>query len=191
MNSTSLKEFLNHEKNRDERADKDQKSKKEPETKLSAAGIWKKIDGVTMNNLPICPIMIHISPMSSANPTPFIFTLGACHVLATLIFLDWNIALRTLLGFNANRPFLKQFGLLLFACQILMPRNDALKAKVLFAILTGNLRCLFRGRFNYHILAFGIRAELLQIAAHNLLISFELFKLLKRFGITDNFDKFV
>lgn len=135
--------------------------------------------------------MMNISPVPSANPTPFILALGACHVLATLIFLDWNVALRTLLGFYTYRPFFKQFGLLLFTCQILMPWHDTLKAKVLFAILAGHLRCLFRRCFNYHIHTFGIRTELLEITPHYLLIGFELPKLFENFRITDSLDKFI
>lgn len=144
-----------------------------------------------MNIFPMCSIMMNSSPVSSANPTPFILALGACHVLATLIFLDWDVALRTLLGFYTDRPFFKQLCLLLFACQTLMPWHHTLKAKVLFAILTGNLRCLFRWCCNYHIHAFGIRTEFLEITPHYLLIGFELPKLFENFRIADSLDKFI
>jgi hypothetical protein len=121
--------------------------------------------------------MIDRSPISSTDPTPFIFTLGTCHVLASCIFLYRYIALGTLLRLYSNGPFFKLFSLILLTRQILMPRNHTLKAEYLLAILACDLDRPLLRRLDHHILALGIWTELLAVAAHHLLICFKLSKL--------------
>jgi hypothetical protein len=115
--------------------------------------------------------------VSSTYPAPLIFALGACHVLASSIFLNWNITLRTLLGFNGDGPFFKLFVLILFTGQILMPYYEALKAKYLFAVVACDLSLCFLLRFHNNIFAFGIRTELFQDTPHHFLVGFKLSKL--------------
>ena len=136
-------------------------------------------------------IMIHSSPIPSTYPTPFIFTLGACHVLTSSVFLYRHIALRTLLGLNSNSPFFKLFSLILLTGQILMPRNETLKAEYLFAAVAGDLNRCFRWGFHHNILAFGIRTELFQVTTHHFLICFKLSKLFVCSFIAHFLDEFI
>lgn len=192
MNSRKSKKLSDQYCNANQRAENDQGQEEEPHSKLSAAGIRKKVECIAMNHSErLLSVMINISPMSSTYPAPFIFALGTCHMLTTLIFLDRNITLRTLLGFNCNCPFFKLFILVLLARQILMPRNDTVKAEHLFAVVASNLNRWFVWGFHHNILAFGIRTELFQVARHHLLVCFELSKLFVSGLVTDFFDKIV
>lgn len=178
MNSCESEEFHCHKKDDYQRAEKNYVYEEKIHPEFSAASIWKIAEGVAINNChTINSIMIHISPMSATNPTPFIFTLGTCHVLASCVFLYWHIALRTLLRLDSYSPFFKLFSLVLLTCQILMPGDDTLKAEYLLALLACDFSRLPVMCFYHHILAFGIRTELLHVATHHLLVCFKLSKL--------------
>ena len=135
--------------------------------------------------------MINRSPISSAYPTPFIFTLGTCHVLASRIFLYRHIALRTLLRFDSYSPFFELFSLVLLTGQILMPRDDTLKAEYLLAIVARDFYRIFGRRFDHHILALGVGTELFHVTAHHFLIRFKLSKLFVCGLVTHFFDEIV
>jgi hypothetical protein len=136
-------------------------------------------------------IMIHSLPIPSAYPTPFIFTLGACQVLTSSVFLYRHIALRTSLRFNCNCPFFKLFSLILLTGKILMPCNEALKAEYLFAVVACDLNRCFRWNFHHNILAFVIWTELFQVTPHYFLIGFKLFKPFVCYFIAYFLDKFI
>jgi hypothetical protein len=139
----------------------------------------------------IYTVMLNVSPMSSTNPAPFIFTLSTCHMLASSIFLNRNTALRALLRFNIYSPFLKLLALIFFTCHILMPRNEALKAKNLFTVVARDLSLIFRLRLHHNILTFRVRTELFEVTPHHFLVSFKLFKLFIRSFIAHLLDKIV
>jgi hypothetical protein len=125
----------------------------------------------------IYTVMLSVSPMFSTYPAPFIFTLSTCHMLASSIFLNRNIALRALLRFNIYSPFLKLFALIFFTCHILMPRNEALKAKHLFTVVASHLNLIFILRLHHNIFTFRVRTELFKVTPHHFLVGFKLFKL--------------
>lgn len=135
--------------------------------------------------------MLKVSPMSSTNPAPFIFTLPTCHMLASSIFLNGNTALRALLWFYIYSPFFKLLALILFTCHILMPRNEALKAKHLFAVVARDLSLIFRWCLYHNIFTFGIRTELFEVTPHHFLVGFKLFKLFICNFIAHLLDKIV
>ena len=121
-------------------------------------------------------VMIDVSPVSSTYPAPFMLALRTRHMLTTLIFLDRNITLGALLGFNSHSPLFKLFILVLVTRQILMPCNKALKAECLFTVVARHLNRLFIWHFHHNVLAFGIRTELFQVASHHFFVCFELSK---------------
>ena len=128
-------------------------------------------------------------PRQFTQPTPFIIALGACHTVTSKVFLNRNIALRTILEVNRNGPFLQLFSLILLASQILMPRNYTSKAEYLFAIVTFNLNHFFRLHFDYNILALRIWTVLFRVTHHHYLIIFKLHKFLICGFIADFLDK--
>ena len=178
MDSCEPEEFHCHKKNDDQRAEKNYVYEEKIHPEFSAASIWKITESIAINYCQaINSIMINRSPISSAYPTPFIFTLGTCHVLASRIFLYWHIALRTLLGFDSYSPFFELFILVLLTGQILMPSDDTLKAEYLLAIVARDFYRIFGRRFDHHILALGVGTELFHVTAHHFLIRFKLSKL--------------
>jgi len=112
-------------------------------------------------------------------------------VLASCVFLYWHIALRTLLRFDSYSPFFKLFRLVLLTCQILMPRDDTLKAEYLLAIVACDFYRIFGRGFDHHILALGIGTELFHVTAHHLLVCFKLSKLFVCGLVTDFHDEVV
>jgi hypothetical protein len=72
-----------------------------------------------------------------------------------------------------------------------MPRDGTLKAEYLLALMARDLNSCFRFCFDHYILALGIRAELLEVTPHHLLICFKLSKLFVCGLIADFLDKVI
>ena len=114
--------------------------------------------------------MITGAPELTTHPAPLMLAELACHVLATGVLLYGYLALRAPLGVLTLSPLLKQLLLSLLAAFPLMPRYDALKAKLLLALGASNF--LGGGIRDLHddILALGVGTELLEVASHDLLV---------------------
>ena len=72
-----------------------------------------------------------------------------------------------------------------------MPRDEALKAKYLFAVVACNLSVFLWCCFDHNIVAFGIWTEFFQVAPHHFLVSFKLSKLFICGLIANNFYELV
>ena len=130
--------------------------------------------------------MTIITPLISAYPAPLMPTLVASHMHATFILLYRHIAWRASLGFCSNTysPFLKNFSLLLTTSQVLMPRNLALKAKMLKAVVALNHCCISRLSSYDNIFALWVWTVLFQMTLHYLFLLLELFKLIECLLVT-------
>lgn len=114
-----------------------------------------------------------LKPWLAAHPAPLVFAELACHVLTTCVLLNRDIAFGAPLCVFALSPLLQQLLLRLLAPLALMPRHDALKAKVFLAPVAPHL---LGGRLfylNHDVLALWVRTELLEIASHDLLVRTE------------------
>ena len=72
-----------------------------------------------------------------------------------------------------------------------MPSDGTLKAEYLLALMARDLNSCFRWSLYHYILALGIRAELLEVTPHHLLIGFKLSKLFVCGLVADLLDEVI
>jgi hypothetical protein len=126
----------------------------------------------------------------TALPAPLVKTLRALHVLTAIVFLNWNLTVRTVLSICRESPIHKMFSLVLFAWLSLMPRvSVALETECAAAWLALNpLRWFGVLDFDNSVHAVRVGTELPVAWLHNLCIPFELLVFLESLLSQYHFD---